>query len=1142
MSGDAEDAPQSFSSLRARFEQLSTSTASLPPKPPPKPLALAKSPAAPVQSVDTVAKSESARVTDQQTPESEEDDAAKVVSSASETSDEGATAVTAVLRSGAQQPTEDTTASTTTSPEARSEQNSPEPVTVEGAREGSSNRLPDPPTASHVLTKGGDPNRQPPAEAKGNARPEMARALSSAPSLRRPAPPRPPASNLRPSTPFGDPETAPSEAALPSLLSKTLTVAKPDVPPAVTSTSSPASSVRNLVSRFSTSEPDPQRSASEPALNTLDAAVSASAVSLGQSQSAPMSPFAEPEEIEENADQHDPYEDPYSSESTYHSSSDEEDSELEKRPFPITRPSIPPRPAITEQPPTPDRPSVAIPALPSRPALQPSSPLASSVSPPKPGARGVAVPASSFTRSPSSSLSAGSNAPPIPARPLLPSREAQPSSLPAESDGRPALPSRGLSVPPVPLPPRPAMSAPPAPEFAASSTQTAAPLSALPSAIPYVPPPPPLRGHVASEKIVPKRPAVSTAPGGGGGDGSSEGEDDETARSQAYPDATFANRRPPTHRNRRHVHTTNQFSAWTVRGPRVVTAHHRLHVWHSTSSGVSSQSLPIANDQQKFLSLEWRAADADRPDDDGRYLWCGTKEGHLYEVDVGKLAITDQRHHAHVYPITAIYRVRRTMVTVDESGKVLVWPERGGLAASLSDTPVQQRLPAQQTWTAMVGDELWSSSGPTTKAGSTAVSMRSPQIRLFDPTGSRDGPFSLLTRPLVTPESAGYIGAVTAHAIVPDYQNLLFLGHDNGYISVWDQSTYACTQVQRVSPGAVSALTGVRRFVWAGFRTGFIHVYDVSTDPWTVKKAWKAHEDPVIRLMVDPASLWQDSTLQVASASNETVCLWDGFLREDWIDAELHLRQPDYCSFRPIRALCVTWNVDSNRPTDLHGSVDNLEFLRNALTSVDSPDIISFGFQEVIDLEDKRLTAKSMLIGKKKAVDGKMSDSLSSAYRQWHDKLVQAVRMHLPADTPYTVVHVGDMIGLLSCIFVKSAEATRLRDVALVTVKTGMGGRYGNKGAILSRERPVPPSMFELGLLLTWAPRAAGFVIDDSSFCFINCHLAAGQTHRHQRDRDLADILESKASFSELGSSSPGAYAPGGAGTMVFDHEVTIIR
>lgn len=92
-----------------------------------------------------------------------------------------------------------------------------------------------------------------------------------------------------------------------------------------------------------------------------------------------------------------------------------------------------------------------------------------------------------------------------------------------------------------------------------------------------------------------------------------------------------------------------------------------------------------------------------------------------------------------------------------------------------------------------------------------------------------------------------------------------------------------------------------------------------------------------------------------------------------------------------------------------------------------------------------------MLMGKKKNLDGKMSDSLSTAYRQWHDKLVQAVRLNLPADTPYTVVHVGDMIGLFSCIFVKSSEAARLRDVALVDVKTGMGGRYGNKGAILAR-------------------------------------------------------------------------------------------
>lgn len=81
-----------------------------------------------------------------------------------------------------------------------------------------------------------------------------------------------------------------------------------------------------------------------------------------------------------------------------------------------------------------------------------------------------------------------------------------------------------------------------------------------------------------------------------------------------------------------------------------------------------------------------------------------------------------------------------------------------------------------------------------------------------------------------------------------------------------------------------------------------------------------------------------------------------------------------------------------------------------------------------------------------------------------------------------------------------------------------MGGRYGNKGGILSR-----------------------FVIDDTSICFINVHLAAGQSHRRQRDHDLVDILEEKSSFSELASSSPGAYAAGGGGTSIFDHEIIFL-
>lgn len=64
-------------------------------------------------------------------------------------------------------------------------------------------------------------------------------------------------------------------------------------------------------------------------------------------------------------------------------------------------------------------------------------------------------------------------------------------------------------------------------------------------------------------------------------------------------------------------------------------------------------------------------------------------------------------------------------------------------------------------------------------------------------------------------------------------------------------------------------------------------------------------------------------------------------------DAELNLRQPDFCTFRTIRTLCISWNIDACKPQDLSGAPQNLDFLRDVLLSTDSPDIISFGFQEM---------------------------------------------------------------------------------------------------------------------------------------------------------------------------------------------------
>jgi hypothetical protein len=72
-------------------------------------------------------------------------------------------------------------------------------------------------------------------------------------------------------------------------------------------------------------------------------------------------------------------------------------------------------------------------------------------------------------------------------------------------------------------------------------------------------------------------------------------------------------------------------------------------------------------------------------------------------------------------------------------------------------------------------------------------------------------------------------------------------------------------------------------------------------------------------------------------------------------------RQEEYCSFREAKALICSWNIDSAKPTDLVGSEANALFLEELLNSVNAPDVIVFGFQEVIPLTDKKLTASTCL-------------------------------------------------------------------------------------------------------------------------------------------------------------------------------------
>lgn len=57
--------------------------------------------------------------------------------------------------------------------------------------------------------------------------------------------------------------------------------------------------------------------------------------------------------------------------------------------------------------------------------------------------------------------------------------------------------------------------------------------------------------------------------------------------------------------------------------------------------------------------------------------------------------------------------------------------------------------------------------------------------------------------------------------------------------------------------------------------------------------------------------------------------------------------------------------------------------------------------------------AENMILGRKKT-DALFQDQVSHQYMRWHDRLVQAVRTAMPADSPYYLLHAENLVGV-SC-------------------------------------------------------------------------------------------------------------------------------
>jgi hypothetical protein len=503
-------------------------------------------------------------------------------------------------------------------------------------------------------------------------------------------------------------------------------------------------------------------------------------------------------------------------------------------------------------------------------------------------------------------------------------------------------------------------------------------------------------------------------------------------------------------------------------------------------------------DNVKATALAFRPAKD--VEDEGKRVWLGMSTGEMHEIDIPTQSIVFTKNAHPRGVITKIFRYAAEMWSLDDSGKIHIWPADESGSPSLHQAPLTYQIRGGHTFSIVSGSQLWVA--------------YAKELRVYKRTGDHNY-FQQLTDASLSQLN---VQDVTSGAIISSQPDRIYFGHIDGKVTIYAKKGFECLGVINVSVYKISSLVGVGDYLWAGYSTGMIYVYDPSCTPWKVLKDWKAHDKPIAGVIADRTSIWKQDRFQVASLGTDTMLrIWDGMLKTDVLETLMQQRDAEYCEFRELSARVMTWNAGAVKPTTLRQSGDR-DFLRDIVEPENPPDILVFGFQELVDLENKKITAKSFF-KKKKQKENSEHEHMSHQYRAWKDHLVRVLDEHAPREN-YVLLHTANLVGLFTCVFVKSSERNNIRDVSAAEIKLGFSGRVGNKGALVVR-----------------------FLLDDSSLCLINCHLAAGQTQTTHRNNDAATIMESSPlPKNRSPSDCANFFVGGGDGSMILDHEICILN
>ncbi|CAH8546886.1 unnamed protein product [Schistosoma turkestanicum] len=211
------------------------------------------------------------------------------------------------------------------------------------------------------------------------------------------------------------------------------------------------------------------------------------------------------------------------------------------------------------------------------------------------------------------------------------------------------------------------------------------------------------------------------------------------------------------------------------------------------------------------------------------------------------------------------------------------------------------------------------------------------------------------------------------------------------------------------------------------------------------------------------------------------------------IQKKLIERMNEYSKIEKIRIYIGTWNVNGRNDANATIQLDN--WLKSSDDDQPPADIYVFGFQEmdisfsVITLNKTSSTGpeERWIQQLEEALGGLLKRPLSHsiwAQRTGSVKSYAAKWSHYTGGGYLRVERVR-LAGIIMLVYVSASLSAHLRreEISCQVVPTGVFNVMGNKGGV--------------GIRLT---------VFNSSLCFINCHLAAGEANLDRRNQDFREI------------------------------------